>query len=290
MRDITSQSTPQADAYETRLRRVLQYIYDHPAGDLSLDALADVAAMSRFHWHRVFHAMTGETCAQAVRRLRAHRAAVWLVQSDLPWGEIAQRCGYDNPQSFARVFRSLYTLSPTAFRAAGQPGPTVVPTQPQGENMSYPSEIRKCSELRLVGLPHVGAYHQIGVAFQQVAAVFSARGLWRHAQGLVGVYYDSPADVPEPDLRSHAGVVVPAELALPDGLEEVLLPGGRHAVLTLRGPYTGLQAAWTHLYGVVLPAEAGEVPANTPPYELYLNDPSDTAPQDLVTEIRVALS
>ena len=54
--------------YEDRLRRVIDYIYDHAGEDLSLDTLADVAAMSRFHWHRVFRAMTGETCAKAVRR------------------------------------------------------------------------------------------------------------------------------------------------------------------------------------------------------------------------------
>jgi AraC family transcriptional regulator len=60
--------------YEQRILRVLNYIHDTPAGDLSLDQLADVAAMSRFHWHRVFHAVTGETCAQAVRRIRLHRA------------------------------------------------------------------------------------------------------------------------------------------------------------------------------------------------------------------------
>ena len=65
-------------SYEDRLRRVIRYIYDNPAGDLSLDTLADVAAFSRFHWHRVFLAMTGETCAEAVRRVRATRAAHWL--------------------------------------------------------------------------------------------------------------------------------------------------------------------------------------------------------------------
>lgn len=57
-------------SYEDRLMRVLRYIHDNPTADLSLDRLADVAALSRFHWHRVFHAMTGETCAQAVRRVR----------------------------------------------------------------------------------------------------------------------------------------------------------------------------------------------------------------------------
>lgn len=60
-----------ANDYERRLMRVLDYIHDNPAGDLSLDALADVAALSRFHFHRVFRAMTGQTVAQAVRRLRA---------------------------------------------------------------------------------------------------------------------------------------------------------------------------------------------------------------------------
>ena len=73
-----------AASYEDRMLRVVAYIHDNPAGDLSLDALADVAAMSRFHWHRVFHAMTGETCAQAVRRVRLHRASVMLVQGAQP--------------------------------------------------------------------------------------------------------------------------------------------------------------------------------------------------------------
>ncbi|MEM9127216.1 MAG: AraC family transcriptional regulator, partial [Pseudomonadota bacterium] len=71
-----------ATSYEDRVLRVLAYIHENPAGDLSLDALADVAAMSRFHWHRVFRALTGETCAQAVRRIRLHRAAGWLVRTD----------------------------------------------------------------------------------------------------------------------------------------------------------------------------------------------------------------
>ncbi len=63
--------------YEQRVLRVLQYIHDHPSEDLSLDALADIAATSRFHWHRVFQALTGETCAQAVRRIRLSLAANW---------------------------------------------------------------------------------------------------------------------------------------------------------------------------------------------------------------------
>ena len=65
-----------ANDTERRVLRVLEHIHANPAADLSLDALADVAAMSRFHWHRLFRAVTGETAAQTVRRMRMHRAAV----------------------------------------------------------------------------------------------------------------------------------------------------------------------------------------------------------------------
>ena len=41
-----------SQSYELRVLGVLRYIYKNPAGDLSLDALADVATMSRIHCHR----------------------------------------------------------------------------------------------------------------------------------------------------------------------------------------------------------------------------------------------
>ena len=90
--------------YEERLLRVLAHIHDHLDGDLSLDALADVACMSRFHWHRVFRAMTGETLADVVRRIRLSRAANALVREDRPIEEIAARYGYSGPAGFSRAF------------------------------------------------------------------------------------------------------------------------------------------------------------------------------------------
>ena len=42
-----------------RILRVIDYIHAHADEDLSLDQLADVAAFSRFHWHRVFAAIMG---------------------------------------------------------------------------------------------------------------------------------------------------------------------------------------------------------------------------------------
>ena len=78
---------------ERRILRVLDPIHDPPGGDLSLEALADVAALSRFHWHRLFRALTCETAAQAVRRIRLYKASVALVQTAVPVDQVARSVG-----------------------------------------------------------------------------------------------------------------------------------------------------------------------------------------------------
>jgi AraC family transcriptional regulator len=275
--------------YEKRIRRVLQHIYDHPDGDLSLDALADVAAMSRFHWHRVFHGMTGETCAQAVRRLRAHRAACWLVQTDWPVAQVARRAGYDNVQSFARLFRQQFGMTPKAFRAAGRPDSQSL-TFRKGPVDMYPVEIlENQSPTRLATLPHRGAYTAIGSAFEQLGAMMAARNLWPQVKGMIGVYYDDPDAVAEADLRSSAGVIVGDDFAMPEDLQEIRLQGGRHAVLTFTGPYSGLKPAYEWMFGSWLP-QSGQELGDAPCFELYLNSPMDTAPADLITKIYVPLA
>lgn len=276
-----------ANDYEKRLRRVLDHIHDHPAGDLSLDALADVAALSRFHFHRVYNAVVGETAANTVRRMRLHRASVALVQGTDPIGTIAKRVGYPQMASFTRAFAGHYGLTPAAFRNRGELRPFPLLLARKGPLM-FPVTIRTDPERRLAAVPHKGPYPEIGRAFEKLGSTVAARGFYGRFGHMVGVYYDSPADVKPADLRSHAGLECPADMILDPPLEEVRLPAGRLAVLTFTGPYAGLPAAYDQLLGVWLPP-SGEVPADSPMFEVYLNSPMDTAPEDLVTEVCLPL-
>ena len=286
---MTHQETTKTRDIERRVLRVLDYIHDNPTGDLSLDALADVAAMSRFHWHRVYRAVIGETVAQTVRRRRLHLAAIALVQSDQPVPRIAESVGYDNPASFNRTFKDLYGVSPKAFRDIGVLRAPVI-QMPTGDTiMDYPIEIREEPARRLAAMPHEGAYHEVNRAFERLAAVVGSRGLFPQAGHMVGVFYDDPSSVAEAELRSHAGLEMPDEVALDEPLETLNLPSGRHAVLRFTGPYVGLAQAYEQLYSQWLPA-SGEAPADHPSFEVYLNSPMDTAPDDLVTEICLPLA
>ena len=271
------------NSYEDRLRRVLRYIHDNPAGDLSLDRLAEVAAMSRFHWHRVFRAMTGETCAEAVRRIRIERAAFALMDDTIPLAEVAASVGYDNLRSFNRAFREVHDMTPTAFRRHGVPGRAAFRLRTTESDM-FDIEIKDLTEMRLAVLYHKGAYTEAGKTFDQLKAILSDQALWPQTRGMIGVYFDDPTSKPAEELMSCAGVIIGEEFDMPESLEELRQPGGRHGVLTFEGPYSGLHTAYDYLYGSWLPG-SGEEPADAPPFELYLNMPDTTAPADLRTQI-----
>ena len=273
--------------YEDRILRVLDYIYDNPGADLSMDSLADVAAMSRFHWHRVFAAMTGESCAQVVRRVRMHRAAFWLVQTDLPIAKIAAKVGYTNTQSFTRAFREVFKNSPHAIRQGRAHEPYTFKPK-TGEPDMYDVKVSDMPQRRLAAHAHVGAYSTIAQSFEQLSAVFTSRNHWQHARGMAAIYHDDPNTVPEAKLRSHAGVQVGSDFQMPEGLEEVVINSGETAVLMFKGSYAGLQKAYDWFYGQWLPG-SGRLPADAPSYEVYLNSPIDTAPDDLLTEICMPL-
>lgn len=273
--------------YERRMHRVLDYIHDNLAGDLSLDALADVAAMSRFHWHRVFHATIGETAAQAVRRLRLHRASVALLQGSDPLVYVARSVGYANLASFTRAFTDGYGMSPTVFRKQGHLDP-FPPNRIPEVMIMLPIEIKDFPLRRLAAMPHTGPYHEISRVFEKLSATMAARGLFAHAGQMVAVFYDDPSATAPADLRSHAGFEVLGTVALEAPLDEITLPAGRHAVLTYTGPYAGLPAAYDQLYSVWLP-KSGEEPADSPPFEIYLNSPMDTPPEALITQICMPL-
>ena len=278
-----------AQAYENRLIRVVNYIHDNLDGDLSLDALSDVAAMSRFHWHRIWTAMTGETLAQTTRRIRLHRASVMLVFEDATLPEIAARCGYPDQASFTRAFRERMGVTPGVFRDRGRALPPLRFDSHSRENdMTYEVRLSEEAVRKVAGIEHKGAYQEISRAFETLAATLAARGQIAQMREMVGVYYEDARSMPVEDLRSYAGAVVPEQFDVTEPFKKVELSGGEYAVLTFHGPYTGLQKAYDFFFGEWLTG-SGRDAANSPCFEKYLNTPADTAPENLVTEIYMPL-
>jgi AraC family transcriptional regulator len=274
--------------YSDRLDRVTAYIYDHLDDHIDLNRLAEIACLSPYHWHRIYHAIHGETIAHTVRRLRLHRAAGLLANTLMTIESIAEKSGYSSSQAFSRAFHDDYAMPPAQYRKQGAHA-AFGARQSQASTATHDVVVRVVSPATALANDHAGSYMQIGKAFDPLFGWCAARGLLGLESRAIGIFYDDPFSVAENELRSRACIVARDVMQIEPPFLRVQIPGGRHAVLRHRGPYATMCSAYQWLYGDWL-QKSGEEPADAPVFEEYLNSPRDTAPNDLLTDIYLPLA
>lgn len=264
--------TPEAaeHALRDRVARVVAAIVADPAAPHRLDTLAALAHYSPYHFHRVYQAVTGETVAETVRRVRLVGAARRLADG-ASVTDAALDAGYEHPGSFTRAFRDLVELSPSAFREH-------MAALGEGDDASSDLRLVDVAPRRLRGLRHDGPASTIPHVWMRLhRALGPDPACWRGA--VLGVTFPPAADTlddPNQPIDYLAGVVDDgAPFAWPDGFESIELPGGRCLAWRLVGPWTRIHSAFATLYARVLP-RLGLEPDDRPVVEDYL-DPGDEA-------------
>lgn len=101
---------------QRRIGRALRHLERRAHEKLDLDALAGAAAMSRFHFLRVFRRTTGMTPYRYLVGLRLGRAARRLAATAEPVAAIAFDSGFGDLSTFNAAFRAAFGASPSAFR------------------------------------------------------------------------------------------------------------------------------------------------------------------------------
>lgn len=297
--------------YESAVTRALVRIAESLDDALDLGELARGADLSPFHFHRMFRGMVGETPLEMHRRLRLERAALQLLSSRRPVTAIAFDAGYDTHEAFTRAFRAAYGTPPLAFRqiVADHDGCVRLPQTNLASrsgihctpiiNLQEIHFIRGASAmnvvvqempaLRVATVSHTGAYNRISEAFQRLGSIVGPAGIMREDAMMLALYHDDPETTPVEQLRSEAGISVPEDVRLPIGVAERRLPAGRYARTTHVGPYRTLGDTWSRVLGEWLPGSGHRV-IDTPCFEVYRNDPSNTPPNDLSTDLYVPIT
>jgi AraC family transcriptional regulator len=282
---MTKQQTQAA--YQVRLDRVVDHIYAHLDEDINPEALAEIACLSPYHWHRIYVAMRGETIAATIRRLRLLRAADRLANSDLSIAPIAERAGYSGTDAFSRAFREAYGQTPADYRATGSHAAFKAATEAE-DHAGFPVAIETLPTTRCASVTHKGAYLQIDQAMGRLFTALTAQKIMAPDQAMRALFFDDPDLVSVEALRSRACSPVAEGLPLVPPLQETVLRGGLYARLRYRGPYADMKGAYRWLLGVWLP-ESGYEPADDPIFESYLNNPQRVAPAELITDIHLPL-
>ncbi len=289
--------------YKRRMLRVLVHIQQHLDEPLALEVLARVACFSPYHFHRVFKGMTGESVKEHVRRLRLERAASQLKLGSAPVTLVALDAGYNSHEAFTRSFRVQFGVSPSQFRAARRSH--ALPEVQCGVHYKHPEganhfralqkgqktmkvEIKRMAPLRVAFMRHVGRYDEVGETWDRFLEYTGKEGLVGGDSMFIGVCHDDPEVTPAGKIRYDACLTVGEDFAADGDIGVQVLAGGDYAMTTHFGAYSKLGETYTWLLGQWLPRSGREL-RDTPCFEVYLNDPQSTEPEDLLTDIYAPL-
>lgn len=110
-RQLSAQMAPRGN-----IRDVQIWLLDRLADDISVEDMAEQAAMSLRTFNRHFKKTTGRTPAGFVQEARIEAARSLLEDSDLPVKLIARQCGFGDEERMRRAFHRNLGVSPQDYR------------------------------------------------------------------------------------------------------------------------------------------------------------------------------
>jgi AraC family transcriptional regulator len=263
--------------YLTDVQRAIDYIEDHLDDDVATADVADVVGLSMWHFHRIFHAVTGVTIVEYLRLRRLDCAAHALLETKRSIIDIAFDGRFESQEAFSRAFRKAYGMPPGKFRSSGR----------RLEHLG----IRRLTTARLRHL-------QGGITMEPsivTRAAFTVVGMEYHGRNenkeipalwdsflphMDDIQHQVDADesfglcVGDADykqtgvVRYVAGQRVTEAVNIPDGMVAVTVPEATYAVFTHRGTLATLGETYDYIYGTWLPTSGREL-ADAPDFELY---------------------
>lgn len=144
--------------------------------------------------------------------------------------------------------------------------------------------------------PMTVAYVSMKGPYSQIPAAFGRLYGWMGKKGYspsgppIGVYFNAPGQVPDDELtwELRSPIAKQVNPSGPDaqGLGVRRVEGGRMAAVMHRGPFEEIGKTYEKLMAWVA---GSDYEMDGHPEEVYFSNPEETPPEQLLTEVRVAL-
>ena len=274
------------EEYQKCVNAVVDYINQHLGEEIDLKLLAGISHFSPFYFHRIMKAFLGEPIGMFIVRTRTEAAARLLRYSDLPIADIAYRIGYSSPSSLSKVFRQFYGISPLEYR--NNKNFVIMKPAIINPDVEMTREVKAIPARNVIYIRLLGDYKSNDYCgtWMRLFHFAQEQALPVKEMSPLCIYHDDPKVTPTDKLRTDVCLQL-SDKAMPKGdvgFKE--LPAGRYAIFLYKGPYSNLQAVYDTIYGKYIP-EMECTLRDEASAERYLNNPADTRPEDLLTEIYI---
>lgn len=287
------------ERYQQRFARVLAHIEANSETPLSIDAMSDIAAFSRHHFHRQFSGFLGMSAYRYVQFMRMRRASWRLAfRPELSVNDIALATGYEAPEAFARAFRQYAGQSPSDFR--GSPDwaewhsrfrPFTQLRQTTMNTIAAPGPVRVTTfpATRVALLEHRGNVLHLGDSIRKFIDWRRTNRLPPNSNATFNIIHNDPDETPPEEFRFDFAVATDIAIAPNDiGVREFVIPAGRCALLRHTGSDDQLGRSIMHLYANWLPT-SGEELRDFPLFMQRLTFFPDVPDSEAVTDIYLPL-
>lgn len=296
--------------YLRLLGRAASYADAHLDEPLDATILAAEAAMSRHHFHRLFHAHFGLTVGSYITWRRLQRACTRLKETTVPVLDVALSVGFGSAQALAKAMQRELGLTPTAVRS----GQTArwpewlerqripeMPLSPMGRHSILKPRWRTLPDMVMLtasgwGMRDGHMTDAVRQGFGELIPALQAASLMPKVNRCISLLMDAPQGPDDPHCQMLTGALLGYDpymrkgsperpsIALTGSLQWFTLPAGSHAVFMHTGPYRGLSDLWTAIYRYWVPI-TGHRLRDAPSFDLYLDDPRSTSPEHLRTAL-----
>lgn len=270
----------------------MDHIRGNLSEDLSLAALATMAGVSRYHFHRIFKAVAGETIASFTRRAKLERA-VYLMRG-APHREltsIALEVGFGTPSDFSRVFKSVYGCAPSKWdrksRLDGDTRFEEALAATEAPTMHPRIVDRPACRLIYVRVRDPWSEHGLRDGYARLRAWFETHDLIDPSSQLLGASWDSEKATPLDRLHYDLGITVQDRIAPEEGFGVHEFPAVR-AVEVHCACLRDTAYAWDYLYETWLPDSTFE-PAEMPALKRFRQLPAHFGPSAWNVDCSIAL-
>ncbi len=276
-----------------RIARAVAHIHHQLDEELTLDALSSVACFSKYHFHRQFKKEAGIPVGVYIRLLRLKRASYQLAfRTHLTITDIAFSAGFENSESFSRVFKKTFEQTPSSFRKCPnwEPWYTInndtyiekVPImQPRNETV----KIVNFAKTKIAVLEHIGSPTSIMSSVQKFIAWRKSVKLSPKVSRTFNILHNDPAIVAPS--KFHMDLCASITKAVPSndtGVIEKTIPSGKCAVLRHIGSTDDIAKSCVYLFENWL-SQSGEKLRDYPMFWERVSMFPDVAEHEMITDI-----
>jgi AraC family transcriptional regulator len=148
--------------------------------------------------------------------------------------------------------------------------------------------LQSLPKMRVACVRNIGPYEKTGPAWKKLIKVAEKSELIDKTTKFLGLYYDYPGRTPAEKLRCDVCITVQKGTAVPENLTTQYAGGHEYARTVHIGPYESLRDTYKLIFEKGLP-KLGRTYSSGPVIEIYKNDPENTPPKELITEVYVPL-